>query len=66
MSDANGAPTPMLISLKLSKHGFNTFSYPHQYRLIVGALQYVTITRHDISFSVNMACQFMASPSTTH
>ncbi|KAL6350448.1 hypothetical protein AAG906_004399 [Vitis piasezkii] len=33
---------------------------------IVGPLQYFTLTRPDISFAVNKACQFMASPTTTH
>ena len=33
------------------------------YRRIVGALQYLTITRPDISFSVNKACQAMHSPT---
>jgi histone deacetylase 1/2 len=37
-----------------------------KYRSIVGALQYVTLTRPDISFSVNKVCQYLNSPSTTH
>ncbi|RVW36867.1 putative mitochondrial protein [Vitis vinifera] len=31
-----------------------------------GALQYVTITKPDISYAVNKACQFMAHPTTIH
>lgn len=34
------------------------------YRSIVGALQYVTLTRPDISFVVNRVCQFMHAPTT--
>jgi hypothetical protein len=37
-----------------------------QYRSIVGALQYLTITRSDIAFAVNKACQFMQQPTTAH
>ncbi|GAA0154851.1 transmembrane signal receptor [Lithospermum erythrorhizon] len=36
------------------------------YKSIVGALQYVTITRLEISFSVNKACQIMHNPTDLH
>jgi histone deacetylase 1/2 len=37
-----------------------------KYRSIVGALQYLTLTRPDLSFSVNKVCQFLHSPTITH
>lgn len=40
-------------------------SDPHLYRSIDGALQYETLTRPDISYSVNKACQFMSAPLDT-
>lgn len=37
-----------------------------RYRSLVGALQYLTLTRPDISFAVNKVCQFLHAPSITH
>jgi hypothetical protein len=37
-----------------------------QYRSVVGALQYLTITRPNIAFAVNKACQFMQQLTSTH
>jgi histone deacetylase 1/2 len=37
-----------------------------EYRSIVGALQYLTLTRPDISFVVNKVCQFLHKPSKNH
>jgi histone deacetylase 1/2 len=36
------------------------------YRSIVGGLQYLTITRPDISFAVNRVCQYLHAPRDTH
>lgn len=36
------------------------------YRRIVGGLQYLTLTRLDLSFAVNKVCQFLHNPSNTH
>jgi hypothetical protein len=35
-----------------------------RYRSVVGALQYLTLTRPDLSFSMNCVCQFLHSPTT--
>ena len=37
-----------------------------EYRSIVGGLQYLTITRPDISFAVNRVCQYLHAPHDTH
>lgn len=46
----------------------DTTSHPdaNQYRSIVGALQYLTITRPDLSFAVNTVAQFMHNPMIGH
>jgi histone deacetylase 1/2 len=37
-----------------------------RYRSVVGGLQYLTLTRPDISFAVNKVCQFLSRPTETH
>lgn len=37
-----------------------------QYRSVVGALQYLALTRPDISYAVNQVCQFLHSPTNVH
>ena len=37
-----------------------------KYRSIVGVLQYLTLTRPDLSYSVNKICQFLHAPTTNH
>ncbi|XP_028071844.1 uncharacterized protein LOC114274171 [Camellia sinensis] len=47
-----------LVPLPSSKHSIGCN--------IVGALQYLTITRPELSYAVNQACQFMHSPTVGH
>jgi histone deacetylase 1/2 len=37
-----------------------------RYRSIVGGLQYLTMTRPDLSFAVNKVCQYLAAPRCSH
>jgi hypothetical protein len=37
-----------------------------EYRNIVGGLQYLTITRLDLSFAVNRVCQYLHAPTDMH
>jgi hypothetical protein len=50
----------------LSKFDGEKLLEPQLFRSILGALQYVTITRPDISFAVNRVSQFMHTPTMTH
>lgn len=66
MLNSNGMPTPMVSTSKLSKIGSNVVSDPTQFRSVVGALQYATLTRPEISFAVNKVCQFLSNPLEEH
>lgn len=55
--------SPMATNAKLHKGDRPDFDDPSLYRQVVGALQYLTLTRTDISFEVNKVYQFMHSPS---
>ncbi|XP_051211049.1 secreted RxLR effector protein 161-like [Lolium perenne] len=37
-----------------------------QYRSVVGGLQYLTVTRPDLSYAVNRVCQLLHEPRDTH
>ncbi|KAG8473223.1 hypothetical protein CXB51_035172 [Gossypium anomalum] len=66
MDQATGSPTPMVTSCVLSCHVGSAVENASDYRSIVGALQYVVITRPDIAFAVNKVCQFMHQPLDQH
>lgn len=42
------------------------YANPTQYRSLVGVLQYLTVTRPDLSYVVNKLCQFMHAPTMAH
>ncbi|XP_060972596.1 uncharacterized mitochondrial protein AtMg00810-like [Cannabis sativa] len=66
MQEAKSIITPMQYGLTLSKFGSDPVQDPTQYKSVVGALQYATITRPEIAFSVNKVSQFMQSPLEAH
>jgi hypothetical protein len=68
MSNCKHASTPLSASEKLSLHKGSQLGPKDatQYRSIVGTLQYLTLTRLDIAFSVNKVCQFFHAPTTEH
>ena len=66
MQACKGCCTPMAQTPSLSKTMGTLLSSGNEYRQIVGALQYVTLTRPDITFSVNKLAQFMHCATTEH
>jgi Reverse transcriptase (RNA-dependent DNA polymerase) len=66
MTGAKAAKTPMVVSPSLSKIEGACMNDSFLFRSIVGALQYVIITRPDITFVVNRVSQFMHNPSDIH
>lgn len=66
LSHAKPVPSPCTTSANLSLGDSAPFDDPVKYRQMVGALQYVTLSRPDITFAVNKVCQFMHSPTTNH
>jgi len=57
---------PMDPNLKLSRTNGELLSNPSSYRRLVGRLVYLTITRPDLPFSVQILSQFMDSPRKPH
>lgn len=53
----------MSSSKPLSRFDGEAFHDPSFYRSIVGSLQYLSLTRPDISFAVNQVCQFLQRPT---
>ncbi|XP_062118816.1 uncharacterized mitochondrial protein AtMg00810-like [Humulus lupulus] len=51
---------------KLSAQGSDPVQDPQLYRSLVGALQYATITRPEITYDVNRVSQFMQTPLQSH
>nr|KAJ0196282.1 hypothetical protein LSAT_V11C700351460 [Lactuca sativa] len=54
------------LHLRQTKYALDLLERCYQYRSMVGGLQYLTLTRPDITFSVNEVCQFMHQPRTSH
>ena len=63
--DSKPIHTPMVVSQHLTADG-SPFSDPTLYKSLVGALQYFTITRPDISYAINSVSQFLHAPTADH
>jgi len=53
-------------SSSLTLSSGSPLSNPTEYRTVVGSLQYLSLTRPDVSFAVNRMSQFMHAPTDEH
>ena len=65
-ADCKPVDTPMDSNVKLVPSQGESLGDPRRYRRLVGKLNYLTITRPDISFPVSIVSQFLQSPYDSH
>jgi hypothetical protein len=68
MTECKPASMPLATGGKLMAHSGTQLGSADatKYRSIVGALQYLTLTRLDLAFAVNKVCQFEHAPTDEH
>ncbi|XP_020094156.1 uncharacterized protein LOC109714127 [Ananas comosus] len=64
--DSKPVSTPLSPTSCLSSHEGHLLEDLYTYRQIVGALQYLTFTRPDISYAVNSVAQYLYTPREPH
>lgn len=66
MLECKPSSTPLAAKVSLSSHDGRLLSSPTEFRMLVGCLQYLTLTRPGISFAVNSVAQYMSDPRLPH
>jgi hypothetical protein len=66
MTGAQPAQSLCASGSKLSRFEGEALADPSDYKSLVGALQYCTLTRPDLACSVNQLCQHLHHPISTH
>ena len=66
MTQAKPTSTPMCAKHKLALTNSKKFEDPVVYTSTIGAIQYLTMTRPDISFVVNKLSQYLREPIIQH
>ncbi|XP_020676618.1 uncharacterized protein LOC110095421 [Dendrobium catenatum] len=66
MSESRPVNTPLPLKIWVSPENSVPFPHPELYRNLVGSLYYLTLSRPDIMFAVNLLCQHMHHPQLFH
>ena len=68
MENCNATTTPLSTSERLARDTGTPLGADDSFRYhsVVCGLQYLTLTRPDISFAVNKVCQFLSQPTDVH
>ncbi|OIT38695.1 retrovirus-related pol polyprotein from transposon tnt 1-94 [Nicotiana attenuata] len=66
MDNCNPVSTPVECGVKISKHGDGENVNPTFFKSLVGSLRYLTCTRPDILYGVELVSRFMEAPTTSH
>ncbi|WZZ37877.1 hypothetical protein YC2023_034136 [Brassica napus] len=66
MSECNSVKNPMIPGQKLTKKGAGSAIDPTRFKQLVGSLRYLTATRPDLMFSVNLVSRYMEEPNEEH
>ncbi|PKU78730.1 Retrovirus-related Pol polyprotein from transposon TNT 1-94 [Dendrobium catenatum] len=66
MANSKPVATPSVYKASVTTTAEVEFENPQLYRQIAGSLQYLTLTRPDITFAVQQVCQYMHKPLVSH
>ena len=66
MAGAKDVSTPLSTTQSLHLVDGTNAVNSTEYRRVIGSLQYLSLTRPDISFAINKLSQFMHKPTVTH
>ncbi|RVX01807.1 Retrovirus-related Pol polyprotein from transposon TNT 1-94 [Vitis vinifera] len=65
-TEAKPCTTLMVPNVQLMPDDGDPFYNPERYRRVVGKLNYLTVTRPDITYAVSVVCQFTSAPTIKH
>lgn len=66
LQDSSSVDTPLELNVKYRREEDDLLPNQTMFRQLVGSLNYLTITRLDISFAVQQVSQFMQAPHHLH